>query len=54
MKPWVGSDYQRIRILVVCESHYMPEGSTINLDVKRWYSAKREIFQSANGTTSTP
>ena len=25
--------------MVVCESHYMPEGSTINHDSDRWYTA---------------
>ena len=25
--------------MVICESHYMPEGSTINHDADRWYAA---------------
>lgn len=41
MLPWVGSDYTKHRIMVICESHYMPPGSTINLDAARWYDAKQ-------------
>ena len=39
MQPWIGSEYRENRILVVGESHYMPEGSTINLSLGTWYSA---------------
>ena len=42
MKPWIGDEYETYRILVVCESHYMPEGSTMNLDADRWYSATED------------
>lgn len=42
MKPWQGSRYKHPshkRLLVVGESHYLPDKSTIHLDAARWYSA---------------
>ncbi|MDE0362295.1 MAG: hypothetical protein OXI74_14090 [Rhodospirillaceae bacterium] len=39
MLPWEGKEYHEYRIIVVCESHYMPEASTINLEAERWYGA---------------
>ena len=38
MTPWVGTNYSEHRIMVVCESHYMPQGSTINRDADHWYA----------------
>ena len=42
MQPWIGSEYRESRILVVGESHYMPEGSTINLHPESWYNSTQE------------
>ena len=42
MHPWIGSEYLEGRILIVGESHYMPEGSTINLSSATWYSATQD------------
>ena len=42
MLPWEGNAYADHRIMVICESHYMPKGSTINHDADRWYSAEQD------------
>ena len=44
MRPWIGSEYHESRILIVGESHYMPDGSTINLTPGTWYSATQETL----------
>ena len=41
MKPWIGDHYRderHKRLLVVGESHYLPEGSTIHRDPDVWYT----------------
>lgn len=41
MKPWVGSNYvsdKHKKLLVLGESHYLPEGSTKSHDLDAWYS----------------
>ena len=44
MQPWIGNKYHESRILIVGESHYMPEGSTINLEPESWYNSTQEIL----------
>jgi len=44
MKPWVGEKYrspQHKRLLVVGESHYLPQKSKIHLDAVNWYERKQ-------------
>ena len=44
MHPWIGSlyrDNRYKRLLVIGESHYMPEKSTIHHDPERWYQRKQ-------------
>ena len=38
MKPWIGAQYSRHRVLVVGESHYLPPGSWRNLKPLLWYT----------------
>ena len=33
--PYVGSKYEEKRLLLILESHYLPDGSTIHLDPKK-------------------
>ena len=40
MMPWVGQQYRDHRVLVLCESHYMPEGSHISVCPRVWYHAQ--------------
>ncbi len=43
MRPWIGNlyrDSRHKRLLVAGESHYMPRGSTIQLDPEDWYRSK--------------
>lgn len=41
--PWVGSKYlSGKRVLVIAESHYLPEGVTYHHDVERWYSGNEQ------------
>ena len=45
MGPWIGNSYRAPRfkrLLVVGESHYLPEKSTIHHDPNRWYRSKEE------------
>ena len=39
--PFIGKEYENgvsdKKILLVGESHYLPKGSTVNLDSKEWY-----------------
>lgn len=42
MKPFIGLNYgQRnsLKIMLIGESHYLPKGSTISYDSKRWYNS---------------
>jgi hypothetical protein len=42
MIPFVGDDYESSKhkkLLLIDESHYMPEGSTVHHDVNSWYGA---------------
>jgi hypothetical protein len=45
MLPFLGSDYEKNnipRILLVAESHYLPDGSTIHLDPSDWHKGNNE------------
>lgn len=45
MSPWIGNRYQDghyKRLLVMGESHYLPEGSTIHHDPRIWYGSRQE------------
>ncbi len=45
MEPWVGSRYRdqcHQRLLVVGESHYLPNESTIHHDPGRWYQSRQD------------
>lgn len=45
MSPWLGNRYQDghyKRLLVMGESHYLPEGSTIHHDPRIWYGSRQE------------
>lgn len=41
MMPWVGSQYgkEHKKILIIGESHYLPEGSTIQKNPELWYNS---------------
>lgn len=40
MRPWVGNDYGRYhrRLLLVAESHYLPDGSIVQQNPTTWYA----------------
>ena len=45
MRPWVGSRYRdrlHKRLLVMGESHYLPDQSTIHHDPARWYGSSQD------------
>ena len=45
MSPWVGNRYRdrhHRRLLVMGESHYLPEGSIIHHDPRTWYGSREE------------
>ncbi len=45
MQPWIGDHYQddrHKRLLIVGESHYLPEGSTIHHDSDAWYTGSQD------------
>lgn len=39
MLPWVGVDYKKYNFLIVGESHYLPQKSTIHLSSIQWYDS---------------
>lgn len=41
MKPWIGHLYgkQYRKTLFIGESHYLPESSSIHLDIEKWYNS---------------
>lgn len=39
MIPWVGYNYKKIKVLIIGESHYLPEKSSIHLDSEKWYAS---------------
>ena len=44
MRPWIGSRYRdrlHKRLLVIGESHYLPDQSTIHHDPARWYRSSQ-------------
>ena len=44
MQPWMGDHYQddrHKRLLIIGESHYLPEGSTIHHDSDAWYTGSQ-------------
>lgn len=41
MHPWIGKNYEdknHKRLLVMGTSHYLPDGSTIQIDAQKWYN----------------
>lgn len=52
LKPFVGSDYGNSgpRILLIAESHYLPEGSTIHMDSECWYTGNEGDLTSQEQT----
>jgi len=47
LKPWIGDQYDSTmhkKLLVVAESHFMPENSTIHHDAVAWYSSNTNIL----------
>lgn len=50
MTPWIGKNYEdesHKRLLIMGESHYFPEGSTIQIDAQKWYNdVKQEDLNS--------
>lgn len=44
MMPFIGKNYktQNRKLLILCESHYLPEESTIHLDAEKWYNEVTE------------
>ena len=45
MRPWIGSRYRDARhkrLLVIGESHYLPNESTIHHDPDRWYRSGQD------------
>ena len=45
MLPFVGEEYvseQHKKVLVIGESHYLPEGSTVHHDAEAWYAGSQE------------
>ena len=57
MQPWIGSRYRdqrHKRLLVVGESHYLPNESTIHHDPARWYrSSQTDLSEEEIRWTST-
>lgn len=41
MMPWKGCKYPRTRLLVIAESHYLPQGSFVNIEPRTWYTIKQ-------------
>src|SRR5687768_9795187 len=44
MKPYIGHNYGtngKAKIMLVAESHYLPEYSTISNDPEKWYNSKQ-------------
>jgi len=41
MLPWVGTDYNKYKVLVIGESHYIPSESSIHLSSEKWYASSR-------------
>ena len=43
MKPWVGCNYKTTRLLIVGESHQLPDGVTkLNYDEDTWYDSRQK------------
>ena len=43
MSPWIGPNYTSSRLLIVCESHYLPDGiTTLHHDVTTWYGSRQD------------
>jgi hypothetical protein len=46
MFPYIGINYGKgnnPKILLIAESHYLPEGSSVSCDEKKWYSEKMNL-----------
>ena len=49
MKPFIGTDYERTKekgcaLLVIGESHYLPDSSTIHKDGNAWYATNDSLL----------
>ena len=56
MMPFVGDDYESSthkKLLLVGESHYMPEDSTVHHDVNAWYNGTPELTESEQDWCNT-
>lgn len=43
MRPWVGSNYKNRKLLIVCESHFLPDGITkLHHKAETWYEARQD------------
>lgn len=42
MLPFIGDNYEKTRLLIVGESHYLPTGSTIQQNPEEWYKSNNE------------
>ncbi len=42
MMPFVGKEYEAGGILLLLESHYLPERSRVHLDADHWYSGNSD------------
>lgn len=42
MRPYIGKNYgnsNNLKIMLIAESHYLPQTSTINKDINKWYNS---------------
>lgn len=56
MLPFVGSDYEspkHKKLLLIGESHYMPEGSTVHHDAVKWYNGNPVLNESERDWCNT-
>lgn len=56
MMPFVGDEYEspkHKKLLLIGESHYMPEGSTVHHDVNSWYDGNPVLTEDERGNCDT-
>ena len=56
MMPFVGSDYEspkHKKLLLLGESHYMPESSTVHHDAAKWYNGKPVLTEAEQDWCNT-
>lgn len=56
MLPFVGDEYEspkHKKLLLIGESHYMPEGSTVHHDVNSWYDGSPDLTPEEIGNCDT-